>query len=240
MSDPTNLELWQQAREAWKNAYDMISNTLKKGNNNVTCVLHVGQEVLQSNNTDHQKIIDKLKLKHGIKADKQGDQYYTTVELMMNKNVDMIGFSVFSDAFSNSQNSECEFQCNNNIDKSCSNCTQIHSPCVNTINDASLKANMDVAKTYYNHIPLMICESGMLSPWQCKAYNSIQFLKGIMYVLKHYNIKYWSFIGGNSWKKTGWDPKSGWPQWPFWHFSEVKNFFIQNVIPHLDQRKKSY
>jgi len=94
------------------------------------------------------------------------------------------------------------------------------------IQDSNLRANMYVAQNNYSK-ELMICESGMLSPWQCTANNSIKFLKGMINILKIYDISYWSFIGGNSWKRTGWDTTSGWPQIPFWYYSSVKDFFIK-------------
>jgi hypothetical protein len=238
---------WNKARTSWNKAYIHIANYLKSGSNNVSCVLHVGQEVLFSNNDKHKSIIQGLHLKNGYQFTQHSDdKLYTTVELMMNNSVDIIGFSVFSGAFSNSQDKNCQLQCTNN-NKSCDTCNvQINSqPCVDIIKwynndyspirDSSLRANMYVAKTYYNK-SLMICESGMLSPWQCNENNSINFLNGIINILTTYNIIFWSFIGGNSWKKTGWQASDGWPQVPFWHFPKVKKYFLDTVLKYLEKK----
>ena len=246
VTNQNDVSSWVNARNSWNKAYKYISDKLKKENNNVTCVLHVGQEVLFSNNIKQKPIIDGLKLKYGYEFRTQKDKLYTTVELMMNDSVDIIGFSVFSGAFSNTQDPSCQLQCTNN-NKSCSVCEVSDSaqPCVDIIKwynddespirDSLLRANMYVAKTYYNK-PLMICESGMLSPWQCTAENSIKFLNGIINVLTTYNIKFWSFIGGNSWKKTGWQGSDGWPQVPFWYFPEVKKYFQNVVLQYLEKK----
>ena len=247
--DKNDASSWNIARNSWNNAYKHISTKLKTGNNNVSCVLHVGQEVLFSNNKNHKSIIEGLNLKNGYQfTEHKDDKLYTTVELMMNDSVDIIGFSVFSGAFSNSQDGNCQLQCTNN-NKSCSDCKikDNSKPCINIqkwynndnspIRDSSLRANMYIAKTYYNK-PLMICESGMLSPWQCTQEYSIKFLNGIINILTTYNIKYWSFIGGNSWKKTGWDSRAGWPQVPFWHFPKVKKYFQNVVLQYLEKKNK--
>jgi len=255
--DKNDTNSWLNAREKWIKAYTKIARNLKYKKDkqgktikrsNVQCILHIGQEVLYSNVPDHYEIINKMQLKYSYIYDNQGDKNYTTVEIMMNDEVDIIGFSLFSVAFSNTQDN-CNFSCTND-NKSCNKCV-INSgskPCVENIQynfgnvndnspvrDMALRANMYVAKQYYNK-DLMICESGMLSPFQCSAKTSIDFLTGIYNVIKEYNIKYWSFIGGNSWKKTGWTANAGWPQWPFWKFEEVKKYFINHIFPILDKK----
>lgn len=247
VSDPKLPEDWKNARDIWKSAYKYISDKLKQNVKNVTCVLHIGQEVLFNNNSDHLKIIKYLNLQKGYQfTSHKEDKLYTTVEIMMNSSVDMIGFSVFSSAFSNSQNINCQLQCTNS-NKSCSNCNiqKDSNPCINIkkwynndyspIQDSSLRANMYIAKKFYSK-PLMICESGLLSPWQCNEEYSIKFLSGIVNIIKIYNISFWSFIGANSWKNTGWKESDGWPQFPFWKFNNVKNFFINNVFKYLDKK----
>lgn len=252
-----DINSWVKARETWNSAYKYIATSLKykidtqgkkTKRSNVECILHIGQEVLYSNVTYQTNIINRLNLKYPYIFNNQGNKNYTTVEMMMNDEVDIIGFSLFSVAFSNTQDN-CNFSCTND-NKSCNQCI-IKSgtkPCVDNIQynfgnvndnspirDIALRANMYVAKQYYNK-DLMICESGMLSPFQCKAETTIDFLTGIYNVIKEYNIKYWSFIGGNSWKKTGWLAIAGWPQNPFWYFPEVKSFFINNFFPILDKK----
>ena len=246
IEDKTDPKSWEDARDKWKKAYIHIAKYLKKGNNNVKCVLHIGQETLFFNNSDDKNIIKKLNLKYGYQFDKYSeDIQYTTVELMMNEEVDLIGFSIFSGAFSNSSKTECQLKC---IDKkTCNYCNSQNKPCIDIqtwfnnndkspIQDSSLRANMYVAQNYYKK-PLMICESGMQSPWQCNEEYSIKFLQGMINVLKTYKIYYWSFIGGNSWKKTGWKASDGWPQIPFWHFPGVKKFFIDEIINKYLEKK---
>jgi len=96
VEDKTSPQSWEKARNMWNKAYIYIAKYLKNGNNNVKCILHVGQETLFTNNTDDAKIIKYLNLKYGYQFDINGDKVFTTVELMMNDEVDLIGFSIFS------------------------------------------------------------------------------------------------------------------------------------------------
>ena len=222
---------WVSARTQFQKAFNRIANFVKSKKlvkhytgitpnpNPPKIILHLGQETTNTweslvNRSTVKDIIDKLKLTKGIKFVSNRPVVYSNLEAFMGDQtnnisspemgiVDMIGFSIFSIAWTNDNSQLCE-------------CPP--TKCPTKINDSTLSHSLELSDKYYqkknngHNFQRIICESGLMPPWsECVKSNDKHrrkptysptysiFYKNMIAVINKYKFDYWVYIVSAIW-----------------------------------------
>jgi len=226
-----NPKNWVKARTQFKMAFNRIANFVKskkfvKNYKGITpnpnppkIILHLGQETTNTweslvDISTVNGIIDKLKLTKGIKFLSNGPVVYSNLEAFMGDEtnnisspemeiVDMIGFSIFSIAWTNDNSQLCE-------------CPP--TKCPTKINDSTLSHSLELSDKYYQkknkhvgkkdvYFQRIICESGLMPPWsgcvkkkdEHRSPTYSIFYKNMIAVINKYKFDYWVYIVSAMW-----------------------------------------